>query len=219
MYFDGSDVGMTIDLNAFFVDLDGSILMSFQQAVSIGELGRVDDSDIVRFVPISLGPATTGRFEWHFDGSDVGLTKSGEDIDALHVLENGDLVISTAGNYSVPGASGRDEDLLGFSPTFLGPPTSGSWTMYFDGSDVGLSSSSSEDVNGSWIDDANDDIYLSTINGFSVGGSSGDKSDIFICHPSMSGNNTICSFGPGLYWDGSENGFADETVDGFFIGR
>ena len=219
MYFDGSDVGVTADLNAFYLDSDGTILMSFQQAVSIGNLGTVDDSDIIRFEPTSLGAETAGNFSLYFDGSDVGLSKNGEDIDALHVFTDGRIVVSTTGSFSVSGASGKDEDLFIFTPTSIGSTTTGSWAMYFDGSDVGLNSSSSEDVNGTWIDSSSDDIYLSTLNSFSAGLSGGDGSDIFICHPTMIGSSTDCNFGPGLYWDGSENGFAGERVDGFFIGR
>ena len=38
--------------------------------------------------------------------------------------------------------------------------------MYFDGSDVGLSTSADEDVNGVWIDPANGTIYLTTVGAF-----------------------------------------------------
>ena len=72
--------------------------------------------------------------------------------DAFAVLPDGRLLISTLGNVSVSGASGADEDLLAFTPTALGATTSGAWAMYFDGSDVGLSSTSNEDVNGVWVD-------------------------------------------------------------------
>ena len=41
---------------------------------------------------------------------------------------------------------GKDEDVLAFTPTSLGDVTSGSWAMYFDGSDVGLAETSGEDV-------------------------------------------------------------------------
>ena len=219
MHFDGSDVGVTADLNAFYVQSNGSVLMSFQQSTSIGSLGAVDDSDIVRFIPTSVGANTVGTFELYFDGSDVGLTRSGEDIDALYLLSDGRLVISTVGNHSVPGASGRGEDLTIFTPSALGSSTSGTWAVYFDGSDVGLSNSSPEDVNGTWVDEATGDIYLSTVGSFGVTGSSGDGADIFVCHPSSTGPSTSCSFGPGLYWDGSEHGFAGEILDAFFIDR
>ena len=217
MLWDGSDVGITADVIAYSVRTDNSILMSFASAITVSGLGTVDDSDIVRFVPTSLGTNTAGSFEFYFDGSDVGLSNSSEDIDAITFTADGKLVISTAGSYSVPGVSGADEDLLVFTASQLGQTTSGSWAMYFDGSDVGLSQSSSEDVNGAWFDVATGKLYLTTVGAFSVTGVSGDGADIFICTPTSLGSNTACTYGPGLYWDGSANGFAGEIVDGFTI--
>ena len=217
MLWDGSDVGITADVIAYSVRPDNSILMSFASAITVSGLGTVDDSDIVRFVPTSLGTNTAGSFEFYFDGSDVGLSNSSEDIDAITFTADGKLVISTAGSYSVPGVSGADEDLLVFTASQLGQTTSGTWAMYFDGSDVGLSQSSSEDVNGAWFDVATGKLYLTTVGAFSVTGVSGDGADIFICTPTSLGSNTACTYGPGLYWDGSANGFAGEIVDGFTI--
>jgi len=218
MYFDGSDVGLSTDVNAFALLSDGSILMSFDSSsVAIPGLGMVEDSDIVRFVPTSTGSDTAGSFEWFFDGSDVGLTDGGEDIDAIDMTPDGRLVISTIGSFSVSGVSGQDEDLIVFSATQLGAMTSGSWSMYFDGSDVGLSDSSSEDINGVWIDSATGEIYLSTVGSFAVEGSSGDGGDVFICVPSALGETTSCTFGPGLYWDGSASGFGEEVIDGLDV--
>ena len=217
MLWDGSDVGITADVIAYSVRTDNSILMSFASAITVSGLGTVDDSDIVRFVPTSLGTNTAGSFEFYFDGSDVGLSNSSEDIDAITFTADGKLVISTAGSYSVPGVSGADEDLLVFTASQLGQTTSGTWAMYFDGSDVGLSQSSSEDVNGAWLDVTTGKLYLTTVGAFSVTGVSGDGADIFICTPTSLGSNTACTYGPGLYWDGSANGFAGEIVDGFTI--
>ena len=168
LVFDGSDVGLSgVDVDALSILDDGSLLLSFTAAASIGPLGTVDDSDIVRFIPTGLGDVTAGTFELYFDGSDVGLTRSGEDIDGLEFLPNGTLLISTTGSVSVPNASGSDEDLLAFTPSSLGSSTSGSWVRYFDGSDVGLSNSSSEDTNAAAVG-PDDKIYFSTLGDFSV---------------------------------------------------
>ena len=215
MFFDGSDVGVTGDVNAFALLADGSILMSFDNTTSAGAAGTVDDSDIVRFFPSSTGTNTAGTFTLHFDGSDVGLTTSGEDIDALEVLPDGRLLISTTGNPGVPGVSGvADEDLLAFTPSSLGVNTSGSWAMYFDGSDVGLSNASSEDTNGVNVG-LNGDIYLTTIGAFSVSGASGTGSDVFVCNPISLGTTTSCSFS--FYWNGAAFGFGSEVMDGLAI--
>lgn len=215
MYFDGSDVGITTDINAFTLLSDGSILMSFDNTTTAGAAGSVDDSDIVQFTPTSTGTNTAGTFSFFFDGSDVGLTTSSEDIDAMSVSTDGKLVISTTGSYSVSGASGADEDLIIFTATAFGPTTSGSWAQYFDGSDVALNTASSEDVNGVWID-ASGDVYLTTVGTFSVTGASGDGADIFACAGSF-GPTTSCSFN--MYWDGSANGFAGEVMNAFEVVR
>ena len=217
IYFDGSDVGLSAtDINAFAILPDGGILLSIDTATSIGGLGTVDDSDIVRFNPTSLGANTAGTYEWYFDGSDVGLTLSGEDIDAIGFASDGRLVISTTSSFSVSGASGTDKDLIAFLATSVGSTTNGTWSFYFDGSDVGLADTS-EDVNGLWINASSGKIYLSTLGIFAVSGVSGDGSDIFGCSPSSLGSNTLCAFDPSLYWDGSANGFTGQVVDGFEI--
>ncbi|MEZ4771002.1 MAG: hypothetical protein R2844_21610 [Caldilineales bacterium] len=215
MYFDGSDVGITGDVNAFAFMPDGSILMSLDVATSITGLGSVDDSDIIRFTPTSLGTNTAGTFSWYFDGSDVGLTTNSEDIDTVGFAPDGQLIISTVGSFSVNGVSGNDEDLVAFSQSSLGATTSGTWSLYFDGSDVGLNNASTEEINGAWIDPANNDLYLTVLGAFSVPGLSGDGADIFICAPGSLGSTTSCTYRS--YWDGSANGFAGEIADGVRI--
>ena len=220
MFIDGSDIGLSgsgaRDVDAFYVMDDGSVLLSFVAATTIPDVGSVDDSDIVRFVPTSTGTTTAGTFEWYFDGSDVELTSNGEDVDAIGFAPDGRLLISTSGSPSVSGVSGdSDEDLLAFTATSLGSTTSGTWAMYFDGSDVGLGTSSSEDTHGTWVDAATNDIYLTTRGSFSVTGASGTSTDIFVCTPSSLGTTTSCTFS--LFWDGSANGFGSETTDGIHI--
>ena len=215
LYVDGSDVGLAnTDVDAFELQADGSLLMSFDTAFTLSGFGAVDDSDILRFVPTSTGATTAGTWQWYLDGSDVGLSANDEDVDAFAFAPDGRLLISTLGNVSVTGASGADEDLLAFSPTQLGATTSGKWALYFDGSDVGLSNTSNEDVNGAWVDAAGK-IYLTTVGSFSVTGASGDGSDIFVCTPGSLGSTTTCTWAS--YWDGSANGFSGEVTDSFGI--
>ena len=215
MYFDGSDVGVTSDIDAFFRMPDGTILLSVDADGAVGTFGAVDDSDIIRFTPTSLGPTTAGTFSWYFDGSDVGLSTTAEDIDAIGFAPDGKLVISTLGAFGVTGVSGNDEDLLVFTATTLGATTTGTWALYFDGSDVGLNEATSEQINGIWIEAATNKIYLTTTGNFSVPGLSGSGSDIFICTPGTLGNTTSCTYTS--YWVGASNGFAGEIVDGLHI--
>ena len=217
-YFDGGDVGLAnSDIDAFHIDTDGSILLSLQSSATIPDVGSVDDSDIVRFNPTSVGDDTAGTYELFFDGSDVELTTSSEDIDAMGFLPDGRLVISTSGNPTVSGVSAptpRDEDLLVFNATSFGSNTSGTWELYLDGSDVSLNNSGSEDVKGVSIND-DGDIALTTAGAFGVSGVSGDGADIFNFEPSSTGSNTSGTFSS--LFDGSANGLAGEVIDGFSI--
>lgn len=217
MYFDGSDVGITSDVDAFSILYDGSLLLSLDSDVTVNGLGAVDDSDLIRFTPTSLGVNTSGTFTMYFDGSDVGLSTSGEDVDAFGFTPDGRLVFSTVDSFSVPGVSGNDEDLIAFLPTTLGALTGGTWSLYFDGSDVGLNNASSEEINAVWIDPVDNRIYLSTLGNFSVPGLSGNGSDIFTCAPGSLGSVTLCSYAS--YWLGASNGFAGEIVDALDIER
>ncbi|MEZ5594499.1 MAG: cadherin-like domain-containing protein [Gammaproteobacteria bacterium] len=201
MYFDGSDVGLSYsNVNAFHLQDDSSILLSFDAPKYIAGLGAVDNSDIVRFIPGSLGTTTAGSFEWYFDGSDVGLGPLGENIDAIGFAPDGRLVISASGWLSVAGVFAQDEDLVAFEAVSLGQTTQGSWTLYVDGSDVGLNTAS-EDIVGSWINAGLGDIYLATRGSFSVNGASGTSSDIVRCVPGSLGSTSSCVYS--LFWDGS----------------
>ncbi|NIR95300.1 MAG: hypothetical protein GWO08_17090, partial [Gammaproteobacteria bacterium] len=58
MYFDGSDVGLDAsgqEINGLHIMSDGSILLSFGAAGTIPDVGAIDDFDIVRFIPTTLG--------------------------------------------------------------------------------------------------------------------------------------------------------------------
>jgi len=143
----------------------------------------------VQFTPTSLGSTTAGTFAMLFDGSDVGLTLDDEDVDAISVSAAGNLVLSTLGPFSVTGISGQDEDIIEFLATSFGTVTAGSYQWYFDGSDVGLSTSSSEDIDAADITSSGS-ILLSTVGSFSVTGASGTSQDIFEFVPTSLGSAT-----------------------------
>lgn len=198
MLFDGSDVGLgRTDVDAFHINTDGSILMSFNHPVNFpAPLGKVDDSDIVKFIPTQLGDNTAGAFELYFDGSDVALETGSEDIDAFSFTADGLLVISTYGKVNVPGVEAKDEDLLVFTATSLGTNTQGTWALYFDGSDVELAERG-EDVDSLHIDPLTGDLYMATRSNYiakSNNSISGDYNDIFRCVPQTLGDTTVCTF-------------------------
>jgi hypothetical protein len=207
-YLSGPFGGFTIDAFTFLSDTE--ILLSFAEDGYIvnddGSQLYADDCDVIKFSaysPDDLGANTAGRFTMYFDGSDVGLTASSEDIDGLsYVVEGGvgRLLISTNGAFGVIGATGNGEDVLRFTPTSLGANTAGSWSMYFDGSDVGLAGTN-ESVDGLALFEA--ELYLSTAGNFAVPGVAGGDEDVFVFTPTSLGANTAGSYDPTLFFDAS----------------
>ena len=214
LYFDGSLVGLdALVLDAFAVTSPTEILMSFKEPGSVpGIPVTVDDSDIVRFTadsPDSLGANTAGSFSLYFDGSDVGLSAGYEDVNAVELLSDGRLLISTTGGFIVDGlpGAGADEDIIAFTPSSLGSDTEGTWARYFDGSDVELTD---KDVDGLVIDAAGD-IYLSSVYTILETVLPYEDEDVFVCEGPTTGANTACaSFR--LFFDGSLYGLSSNDL-------
>lgn len=230
MFFDGSDVGLstsTENVDAFAFLEDGSIIVSTSGNFTVpnGFGGSISGAgeDLIQFTPSSLGSFTSGTWAMYFDGSDVGLSGSIENVDAVAVLPDGRILISTAGAPSVPGifSGAQAEDLLAFQPGSLGNNTSGSWSMYFDGSDVGLSGTA-ENVNGVFVKPSATGglptIYLSTSGSFGVPGLTGGNEDVFAFTPTSLGSNTSGQFTSPLTLDASDYGLSAFDVDGFALG-
>ncbi len=186
VHFDGGDVGLAgADVRGFALLPGGDILLTFSGAsVNVpGLVGgpsgvAVTNRQAVRFAPTSLGSTTAGAFSFYFDGEDVGLTTSGEALDAFQVGSNGTIYISTSGNPTVSGVSGAaDEDVLIFTPSLLGATTAGTWLLHFDGSDVGIGDASTEDIDAVALDPQGR-LYFSTSAGFMAPGASGADEDI-----------------------------------------
>ncbi|MEL6159325.1 MAG: CRTAC1 family protein [Cyanobacteria bacterium J06627_32] len=216
LFFDGSDVGLGTSktkITAFDAISDTEFLMSFNQAISLPGAGTVDDSDVVKFTASSLGSNTAGSFERYLDGSDVGLSTNGENIDALTGLPDGSLLISTQGRAKVTGVNAQDEDVLLFSPTSLGSNTRGTWSLYIDGSDVGLANSASEDIDALAFNQ-NNQLLLSTAGNFKVAGLSGADEDVAAFNIGSTGPQTSGSFDSPLIFDGSTFDLGSTDVSG-----
>jgi len=82
--------------------------------------------------------------------------------------------------------------------------------MYFDGSDVGLTTGD-ENIDGTSV--AGGNIYLSTTGAFSVTGVSGADEDVFVCTSPTTGDPTSCTYSPTLFLDGSTVGLTTNDVD------
>ncbi len=172
--FDGSDMGLTTDIDGFAILPNGDLLISMQAASSASGVS-FDDSDVLRFSGTG-GPNTSGTLSLYFDGSDVGLTSNGEDVDSVALAADGRLIVGTQGSFSGSGASGADEDLFIFTGT-LGSSTSGSFAKYFDGSDVGLSGSSRRDVDAAGFTSSGE-LALSIVSNSTVGGITTNDEDV-----------------------------------------
>jgi subtilisin family serine protease/subtilisin-like proprotein convertase family protein len=223
--FNGRAVGLdqsSEDIDAFTFLPDGTLILSTVGAYSVpaysGTLTGGGD-DLLRYSPIS-------GWDRYFDGSAFGLDNaSNENIDAVAVLRDGRLLISTTGPASVPGISAADEDLLAFTPTYPGfPNAGGTWSLYFDGSDVGLASTGdAEDLDALFVRESATPgvlptLYFSTRGDFAVPGLSGADEDVFAFRPTRLGATTQGTFGPGLTLDGSRYGLGNFDLDGIFLG-
>jgi len=137
LFFDASDVGITQNTNSIDVSPAGAAL-AFQRNQAIAGLGTATPYDVVWFNANRWGAMTDGWFSNTFllDGSTLGLTTSGEKIDALTDVTPGAwATISTTGPVTVPMSGGgnlkaRHEDVIRVNLA------TGKWDMVFDGSTV-----------------------------------------------------------------------------------
>lgn len=216
--FDGSNVGLgNTDVDAFAVLDNGHLLLSVELLAPVPGLGLVDGTDIVEFIPASLGANnTSGSFQMFFDGSDVGLITLIQDVDAIDFDGEGNLLVSVRGPFIAQGVRGNDEDLFRLRNGVFGADTSGNWELAFDGSDVGLSTLR-EDVRDTWMNTASNDLFLTSAGAFHTDtGLRGQAADVFVCDPLSLGENTDCAFS--LYFDGDGQGLAGKGIDGLHIG-
>jgi hypothetical protein len=139
-----------------------------------------ENEDVIR--------ATAAVYEMVLDGSDVGLEAMA--IDGLARLSSSELLLSFAGPVEL-GALGTVDgsDIVKFTATSLGKETAGSFSLWFDGADVGLDTPD-EDIDA--IEMRGDLLYLSTLGDYEVPGQVGTGADIFACAPASLGADTSC---------------------------
>ncbi len=214
LFFNGSEVGLSsAQLDALSVTAANEILLSFTTAEIVPGIGTVQGSDIVKFIPTQTGEDTAGTFSLFFNGSDVGLNSSDdENIDAFDLHSDGRLIISTMGDFSVPGLTGHEEDLIAFTPDTPGDYSSGTWAMFVDGSDVEIAG---EDVDAVALNSTGEiHLHLSTTNEFDVTGLVGEEEDAFTFLPTQLGDDTTGTYSPTLLFDGSLYGLTGNDVTG-----
>ena len=207
MFFDGSDVGITKNLSAFEIRTDGTVLLSLAAKQSVSGVGMVMPQDILRFTPTTTGNNTSGAFVMWVDGSTVGLSTTGEKIDALGLSEGAGLAISTSGALAVPKPGGgtlkaQDEDATAYQTT------SGTWSALLNLTPIpGMAV---EDVNGLWLHPTTGELYVTFAGAFNVAGVAGDAKDIVKLTPS---GGAPGGYTASLVYDGSAQGFP-QPIDG-----
>jgi hypothetical protein len=92
---------------------------------------QFQNNDILAYLP--------EQDEWvlYFDADDVGF---GQNLNAFALLEGGSILLSPKNRTNhVPGMGWIEpQDIIRFTPTATGAETAGSFSWFFDGSDVGL---------------------------------------------------------------------------------
>ena len=165
-----------------------------------GVNGKDDDADIYSW--------DGNSFAKLFDAGNAGLPGNA-DIDALQVIDADTIYMSFSRNQgtSVPGIGlVEDEDIVIYS--------AGSWSLFFDGSDVGLADSNAEDVDAFTIL-SDGSLVVSTVGNPSplptANGALRDE-DLLRCVGGSYGENTSCTVWE-LYLDGSDIGLNDAATE------
>lgn len=113
-------------------DLPATVYLTTNVAGTVGSVAY-DKGDILAY------DGRTGVWSLYFDGSDVGVTNA---LNDFVLMPNGSILLAISGRTTLSGPGGSFKlqlwDIARFTPTSLGENTSGSFEMYFDGSDVGL---------------------------------------------------------------------------------
>lgn len=164
-------------------------LMSFTEPGPVPDIEeKVDDADIVLFTAETLGEDTTGTFEMYFDGSDVGLVASGENIDDIEVEQTDlgvDLYLSSTVGFSAESGGnaieGRSDDVLICREATTGPTSAcAGLEPGFDGAAVQLTGIDALAFNG--LGNTGEGVAsFSTGGPFSVATGTGDRSDVLQC--------------------------------------
>ncbi len=165
------------------------------------------DEDILRYTQ-------SGGWTLFFDGSDVGVGNS--DLDAFHRLADGTILMSFERTMVFPGLGPvTDADIVRFTPTTLGNNTSGRFSLYFDGSDVGLTTPN-EDIDAIALDPSGN-LVISTFGTADVPGLRAQDEDLLGFVATSLGDNTSGTWT--LLLDGSTVGLTagSEDLDGLWL--
>ncbi len=192
LFFDGSAFFGHKDIDSVsFLDAD-SIVISTKSSAKIGDL-KFKDEDLVQ---IDLTSPTTGTASLYLD-FDAHFKKN-EDVDAVTVLSNGNILLSTKNRATIGDLTFYKNDLVVFDRT------SGTASLFFEGSEIfddghGWHHGGHNNIDAvSMID--SETIVISTAKKAKIGGFIFEDEDLILIDLSNL-SETIAT----MYFDGSEH--------------
>ncbi|HDY65080.1 MAG TPA: hypothetical protein ENH84_02460 [Phycisphaerae bacterium] len=117
LLFDNTLFSAAEDIDAVYVRDNGNIVMSTVGAAQLGGL-LFGDGDLIEYNP------TAGTASLLFDEN---LFSGNEDIEAVHILDDGHILLSTTNNATLGGLSFGKSDVAEYDPV------SGTASLYFSG--------------------------------------------------------------------------------------
>lgn len=151
LYFNENLFSGNADIDAVHVLANGIIILSTDNNETLGGLSFGPD-DLVAYDP------STNTATLYFDGGAL-FSNTNEDIDAVYIRDNGNIILSTTGDATLGGISFADGDLIEYIPS------SNTASLFFDESNF----SGGADIDGVHIL-SNGNILLSTENTESLPG-------------------------------------------------
>ena len=162
LYFDGALFTGAADIDAVHILSNDNIVLSTLSATTLGGLS-FEPGDLVEYNP------TTDTATLYFD---QGLFSQAENIDAVHILSNDNIILSTVDTATLGGLSFGTGDLVEYNPT------TDTATLYFD---VDLFTGS-ENIDAVHVL-GNGNIILSTVDSATLGGLSFGAADLAEYNP------------------------------------
>ncbi|MGI9203362.1 MAG: DNRLRE domain-containing protein, partial [Woeseiaceae bacterium] len=183
LFFDGALLGLDQDIDAVYVLANGHIVLSAINTINLGGI-TAENEDLIILDPVADSATML------FDGSAL-FTSGSTDISAVHVQDNGHLLLTNEYSATLGGVNFGPTDIINYDPE------SNVATMFLDGSTVGLTA---------WIDAVhlldNGHIVLSTDGSATLGGLSFAEGDLVEYDP-VADSATL--FLDGELFSGSEN--------------
>ena len=122
---EGALTSLSKGINAVHVLDNGHIVLSTKDDATLGGLS-FEDADLVEYDPV------TDIATMYFDGS-LHFADANEDISSVHILNNGNLILSTDSDATLGGVTFSDKDLVEYNPSTTNA------SIYFDGDATTLS--------------------------------------------------------------------------------